>query len=119
MNYHDALSVLAGERAAAHDTEGDTEGSGVPPSVKWDPVSREHMISYQGRDMMEHLATYPTLAFIQVRRHTARNLFPFPRVQIMYVGDPISVSPRLDCLVNCLGSSGTIHDVGVLIVLLT
>lgn len=38
-------------------------------SLDWDPVWREHVMSYRersGNAIHEHLATYPTLAFIQV-----------------------------------------------------
>lgn len=38
------------------------------PAVSWDSASREHFISYSGRDLLEHSGTYPTLAFIQVKR---------------------------------------------------
>lgn len=35
--------------------------------LEWNPVWREHVMSYRGRDSREHLATFPTLPFIQVR----------------------------------------------------
>lgn len=44
-------------------------GINDPDAVKlrWDAVTREHIISYTGWDAAKHVATYPTLQFLKAR----------------------------------------------------
>lgn len=64
ISYNDVVSILEGRGASA---DGVVKNEAEPVSLGWDPASKEHVISYRGStDMTKHLATYPTLAFIQV-----------------------------------------------------
>ncbi|CAN0215656.1 unnamed protein product, partial [Scytosiphon promiscuus] len=42
--------------------------------LEWHPLWREHVISYRGEQEDKHVATFPTLAFIQERLDLARDL---------------------------------------------
>lgn len=74
ISYDAAISIFKGEQTAkAKEKKGRSKGSdesgvdGGAPSLYWDLMSREHVISYRGRDDVDHRATFPTLMFIQVR----------------------------------------------------
>ena len=64
LSYNDAVSILKGEHSGAinhSDGRGDSAAN-----ILWHAASAEHFMSYTGVDGEQHLATYPTLAFIQV-----------------------------------------------------
>lgn len=64
----DVVSLLTADQQRSSG-RADTQTS--PISLEWDPVWREHVVSYRerrGNAVHEHLATFPTLAFIKVRQ---------------------------------------------------
>lgn len=65
LSYHDAVSILKGEQSAGGDGGGLSD-SDRAPSMFWNAPAAEHFMSYLGRDGEQHIANYPTLAFIQV-----------------------------------------------------
>eukprot|EP00752_Nemacystus_decipiens_P006333 g5709.t1 len=70
----DVLSLFAAEQQRV---SGVTGGDISPISLDWDPAWREHIMSYRGRGgnaIDDHLATFPTLAFIQERVDLAQQL---------------------------------------------
>lgn len=56
MNYNEAVALLEGKSSVSGDQW---------PLIAWDAASREHVMSYQSPDGV-HIATYPTLQFLQV-----------------------------------------------------
>eukprot|EP00904_Undaria_pinnatifida_P009081 jgi/Undpi1/5302/HiC_scaffold_2.g00583.m1 len=72
LSYNDAVSILKGEHSGAinhSDGRGDSAAN-----ILWHAASAEHFMSYTGVDGEQHLATYPTLAFIQERINLAQEL---------------------------------------------
>lgn len=64
---NDVISLFTAEQQR---DSGKADREVSPISFDWDPVWREHVMSYRDRGgdgIHEHLATYPTLAFMQVR----------------------------------------------------
>lgn len=64
---NDVISLFTAEQQR---DSGRADREVSPISFDWDPVWREHVMSYRDRGgdgIHEHLATYPTLAFMQVR----------------------------------------------------
>eukprot|EP00903_Cladosiphon_okamuranus_P014929 g13822.t1 len=72
----DIVSLFAAEQPR---DSGVTGREVSPISLEWDPVWREHVMSYRerggnGNAMHDHVATFPTLAFIQERVLLAQQL---------------------------------------------
>lgn len=71
-----------------------TGGNVLPAGLEWDSEWREHVLSYRERraeGIQEHVATFPTLAFIQVRS------FSKERVHVTPIdGSPAQPHPPAD-----------------------
>lgn len=66
---NDMVSLLTAEQQEQR--RGGSVREVSPIFVDWDPLWREHIMSYRrqhdgGRSSTEHVATFPTLAFVQV-----------------------------------------------------
>lgn len=75
---NDVVSILEADK---HQGGGEYRGSvggdegSSSPTLEWHPLWKEHVISYRGgqdeiggrEEQQQHVATFPTLAFIQVR----------------------------------------------------
>ncbi|CAN0403194.1 unnamed protein product [Pylaiella littoralis] len=74
---NDMVSLLTAEQQEQR--RGGSVREVSPIFVDWDPLWREHIMSYRrqhdgGRSSTEHVATFPTLAFVQERVDLAQQL---------------------------------------------
>lgn len=69
INYDEIIALLR------RDEEDEGHG-GLGVQIRWEDLTREHVISYQGDDSANHIATYATLKFIEVGFGKGVGAFP-------------------------------------------